>query len=117
MTGRVSSLNAGGGELLAIVARRDHAVFAALLAFGLLFATAHAASKQRTVVVISLDGFPAYALAGSSAAHSNPAQVGPGRRSRDCDATDQSHRNLAQSHNAWLRVSMPRIIRFSLTAC
>jgi predicted AlkP superfamily pyrophosphatase or phosphodiesterase len=37
---------------------------AALLAFGLLFGTAHAASrKQRTVVVISLDGFPAYALA------------------------------------------------------
>jgi predicted AlkP superfamily pyrophosphatase or phosphodiesterase len=33
-------------------------------AFGLLFGTAQAASrKQRTVVVISLDGFPAYALA------------------------------------------------------
>ena len=33
-------------------------------AFGLLFGNAHAASrKQRTVVVISLDGFPAYALA------------------------------------------------------
>jgi predicted AlkP superfamily pyrophosphatase or phosphodiesterase len=35
-------------------------------AFGLLFGIAHAASrKQRTVVVISLDGFPAYALADS----------------------------------------------------
>src|SRR6202041_2994215 len=37
---------------------------AALLALGLLIGTAYAASrKQRTVVVISLDGFPAYALA------------------------------------------------------
>jgi len=40
-----------------------HKLFAALLAFGLLCGTAHAAKQtQRIVVVISLDGFPAYAL-------------------------------------------------------
>src|ERR1700730_5504608 len=39
-------------------------LLAGFLAFALLFDTAHAASrKQRMVVVISLDGFPAYALA------------------------------------------------------
>jgi hypothetical protein len=38
-----------------------HKLFAALLAFGLLCGTAHAAKQtQRIVVVISLDGFPAY---------------------------------------------------------
>ena len=38
-------------------------LFAALLAFGLLCGTAHAAKQsQKIVVVISLDGFPAYAL-------------------------------------------------------
>ena len=53
------------------------------------------ANKHRTVVVISLDGFPAYALDDPRLPHSHSAQTGARRRRRYLDAARQSHGNLA----------------------